>query len=134
VRLLAVALIALLAAGCVANAPRCASGAQAAVLDQLYLGGSRPHGPEVSAAEWADFSRDEITPRFPQGFTVLEGQGQWRDADGGVAQESSRMLQVVHPDDTVSDAAMADIAMRYKQRFGQEAVLRVRSPACMALY
>jgi hypothetical protein len=133
-RQLATALMVLSAAGCAADALRCPAGDQAAVLDQLYLGGSRPYAAEVSAAEWAAFSRDEITPRFPQGFTVLEGQGQWRNADGSMAQESSRVLQVVHADDPAAAAAMREIAMHYKQRFGQEAVLRVRSPACMALY
>ena len=129
----AAALLALLAAGCTAHAPHCAAGAETAVLDQLYLGASRPHAADVSAAEWAAFSRDEITPRFPQGYTVLEGRGQWRNADGSAAREASRVLQVVHPDDAATAAAMSEIAASYKQRFGQEAVLRVRSAACMEL-
>lgn len=133
-RRLAAACAVLVLAGCAEDAPRCGPGGQAAVLDQLYLGGSRPHGPDVGAAEWAAFAHDEIAPRFPQGFTVLEGQGQWRNADGAVAREASRVLQIVHPDDAAAGAAVSGIAAGYKQRFGQEAVLRVRSPACMELY
>ena len=131
--LAAAALAALFVAGCADNAPRCAPGGQTAVLDQLYLGGSRPHGPDLSAAEWAAFAQEEIAPRFRQGFTVLEGQGQWRNADGSVAHETSRVLQLVHPDDAANNAGVSEIAARYKQRFGQEAVLRVRSAACMEL-
>jgi hypothetical protein len=126
--------LALLLAGCAANPQQsCAPGEQAAVLDQLYLGTGRPHGPDVSAAEWAAFVSAEIAPRFPQGFSLQEAQGQWRNADGSVAHELSHLLMVVHPDDAASAQAMRDIAEHYKQRFNQEAVLRLRAAACMSL-
>jgi len=122
------------AAGCAATAaPSCPGGAQAALLDQLYFGSARPHGPDVTAQEWDAFVRDEIAPRFPQGFTVLEAQGQWRNADGSVARERSHVLQVAHPADPAAARAVDEIAARYKARFDQEAVLRLATPACMAL-
>lgn len=123
------------ATGCVTTpGPSCPGGAQAAVLDQLYLGSARPHGPDVTAQDWDAFVREEIAPRFPQGFTVLEGEGQWRNADGSVARERSRVLQVAHPADAAGARAMDEIAARYKSRFDQEAVLQLGTPACMTLH
>ena len=111
----------------------CAAGQQAAVTDQLYFGTGRPHGADVTPQEWAGFVSEEIAPRFPQGFSLLEAQGQWRNADGSVAHEQTHVLQLVHPDDAASAQAVTQIAERYKSRFEQEAVLRVRTAACMSL-
>jgi len=124
-------LLALALAGCAV--PPCPEGG-AAVLDQLYFGTSRAHGPDLTAQDWSDFVAAEIAPRFPQGFTVLEAQGQWRNDDGSVAQERTHVLQLVHPAETAGAAALRDIATRYRLRFGQEAVLRVGVPACTTLY
>ena len=33
----------------------------------------------VSEAQWARFLDREITPRFPDGLTVIDTRGQWRD-------------------------------------------------------
>jgi hypothetical protein len=117
-------------AGCAA-APQCPAGSQAALLDQLYFGTARAQGATVSEAEWSTFAGEEIAPRFPQGYTLLEAQGQWRGADGAVVAEHSHVLQVAHPADAASAAALRDIADRYKARFAQEAVLQVGTPACM---
>ena len=126
-------LAAALLAGCACTAaPPCAPGQQAAVLDTLYFGTARPHGA-VTPTEWQDFVRDEIVPRFPQGYTLLEAQGQWRKADGSIEQESSHVLQVAHPADARSERALTEIVERYKTRFEQEAVLRLRSAARMSL-
>jgi len=130
VALLAAALL----AACAANpAPQCAPDQQAAIQDTLYFGTGRPHGPDVTPQEWAGFVGAEIAPRFPQGFSLLEAQGQWRNADGSIAHEQTHVLQLVHPADAPSERAVAEIADRYKTQFGQEAVLRLRSAACMSL-
>jgi hypothetical protein len=101
------------------------------VLDSLYFGTSTPTGT-MTAADWDDFLRSVVTPRFPQGLTVLQGSGQWQTASGAVLRESSQVLQVVHADDAASDGAVQQIVAAYKARFQQESVLRVRSPVCTA--
>jgi len=53
----------------------CAAGQQAAVMDQLYFGTGRPHGPDVTPQEWTRFVSEEIAPRFPQGFSLIDTQG-----------------------------------------------------------
>ena len=49
---------------------------------ELYFGMGRSDGSEISQDQWEAFVRDEITPRFPGGLTVVSARGQWRDAGG----------------------------------------------------
>lgn len=97
--------------------------------DVLYFGTARPGGV-VSAAEWSDFLRDEITPRFPQGFTAWDAAGQWKAARGTIEREGSHVVSVVHPADARSEESVRAIVGAYKSRFAQEAVLRVTAGAC----
>ncbi|HUJ25983.1 MAG TPA: DUF3574 domain-containing protein [Myxococcales bacterium] len=97
--------------------------ATAQVQSTLFFGLSRPGGPDVSAAEFDGFVETQIAPRFPDGFTLLEGAGRWREAGGRVRSEPSRLLIVVHaPGD--ADRLLREIAASYRDRFGQEAVLQ----------
>jgi Protein of unknown function (DUF3574) len=50
---------------------------------RLYFGLSIPGGGTVSDADWRDFLAHEVTPRFPDGLTVNEARGQWRDTRTG---------------------------------------------------
>lgn len=104
------------------------------VLDRLYFGRNIPTGGQVSDAEWARFVAEVITPRFPAGLTIFQGEGQWRGNDGQIDREPSMIIEITHADTPGNDRAVADIAKAYKQRFSQEAVLRIRQPAAMTLY
>jgi hypothetical protein len=84
----------------------------------------------VTPAQWDAFVGDTITPRFPDGLTAWQASGQWRGADGVMVKEDSHVLQLLHSDDAASDAAVRQIMETYKSRFRQDAVLRVKSPAC----
>src|SRR5262245_52854504 len=59
---------------------------------ELYMGLSIPGGGTVSYAAWEDFLAEFVTPRFPDGFTVLDGRGQYREASGTIAKEPSHVL------------------------------------------
>lgn len=124
----------LVAGGCApavrAHPPMAPAVAQGAwITDRLYFGRGIPGGGTVSDAEWATFLREAVTPRFPEGITVLQAEGQWRGADGGVVQEPSFVLDLVHAPGAEADAAVNEIAAEYKRRFRQEAVMRVRASA-----
>lgn len=109
----------------------CHGGSQSAIQDMLYFGSGKPEGA-VSPEEWRAFLENTVTPRFPQGLTVLEASGQWRGAEGSILRESSHVLQLVHPDDATSDASIREIVVAYKGQFRQEAVLRVKTVACVS--
>lgn len=93
-----------------------------------------PRGGTVTDADWGKFMDEVVTPRFPDGLTVLRAEGQWRGTDGKVVKEPSRVIVLNHAGDPRSEQAVVEIANAYKARFEQEAVLRVRWPACMKFY
>lgn len=129
---LTAACAALALAACAAPpGPACPPGAQAMTQDTLYMGLLKPKGGAVSEDDWTRFMDDTVTPRFPQGLTVLRADGQWRGKDGVIVKEPSRVLMLLHEGDARSQQAVAEIASTYQARFEQEAVLRVRSPACV---
>ncbi|HEY0437853.1 MAG TPA: DUF3574 domain-containing protein, partial [Phenylobacterium sp.] len=77
-----IALTGLLLAGCVSTrpppAPLCPAGQDYLQTAQLFFGRNIAGQPEVSEADFRKFVDEELTPRFPDGLTVLDGGGQWR--------------------------------------------------------
>ena len=59
---------------------------------ELYMGMSIPGGAMVSDSDWEKFLSDFVTPLFPDGFSVLAGRGQYREATGTIAKEPSHVL------------------------------------------
>ena len=102
---------------------------QRMVQTQLYFGMTVPvAGGMVTAAEWEEFLATEVTPRFPDGFTVLDGRGQWRDAKGNISREPAKVLVVIRGADKGADGRLEEIRKAYRKRFRQESVLRTDSP------
>lgn len=98
---------------------------------ELLFGTARQGGQPIADAEWQAFLDAEVTPRFPDGFTVLTGYGQYRDAAGKIVQEGARMLIVWHaPGDRNADVDA--IREAYKSRFAQESVLRSDGANCVS--
>ena len=98
---------------------------------ELLFGTARKGGQPISDAEWQAFLDAEVTPRFPDGFTVLSGYGQYRDGAGKIVQEGARMLIVWHaPRDRNGDVEA--IREAYKARFTQESVLRSDGANCVS--
>ncbi|NOT39428.1 MAG: DUF3574 domain-containing protein [Alphaproteobacteria bacterium] len=128
-RPLAVLLFAIMCAGCAGvAAPACGLG-QAMVETQLYFGMSKPSGALVSEREWQAFVAAEIAPKFPEGFSVLDGAGFWRDAKTQkTISEKSKVVVRMHDDN--ADAAIGEIVAAYKTQFQQDAVMRVDRPVC----
>ncbi|MER7924418.1 MULTISPECIES: DUF3574 domain-containing protein [unclassified Streptomyces] len=95
---------------------------------QLFFGTERPDGgPAVTERQFADFVDKEVTPGFPDGLTVQEGRGQWRDANGRVEKERSYELILLYPVSAAgaNDRKIEEVRRAYEKAFGQEAVARV---------
>jgi hypothetical protein len=107
----------------------CGASANAHVRTTLYFGLTRPAGT-VSEREWEGFLRTEVTPRFPDGLTVLEAEGQWRRPDGNIERERSKVLLLVHDDTPQARDVLALVVSAYKREFEQESVLWESSVVC----
>lgn len=94
---------------------------------ELYFGFGKNDGSEVSDAEWEAFLATEVTPRFPEGFTVLYANGQFRTASGKIVRERSRVIVLLYPKKarSVSSSKIDAVRQAYARLFDQESVLRV---------
>jgi hypothetical protein len=94
---------------------------------ELYFGMNIPGGGTVSESNWNKFLNDEVTPKFPDGFTVIEGYGQYKDKSGQIVKEKSRVLILLYAKKSRKDIDPKLEAIReaYKKTFQQESVLRL---------
>jgi len=106
----------------------------AMVVDRLFFGTNIPSGGRVSDDEWRSFVREVVTPRFKDGLTIFEANGQWLDPRGELVREHVMVVEVAHKPASDVEASIRDIANEYKKRFKQDAVLRMTVPATMTLY
>jgi hypothetical protein len=99
---------------------------------ELLFGLSRANAPDITEAEFQQFIDRQVTPRFPQGLTLLTGNGQFQDATGHVIQEGSKLLMLLYPFSKSSSALVDEIRAEYKNAFQQESVLRTDEHSCVS--
>jgi Protein of unknown function (DUF3574) len=98
------------------------------ILADLLFG--RTH---VSETSWARFLATEVTPRFPDGFTVIDARGQWREPGGQkISRERSKVLTIAMPPAADNDDRLQKIIGAYKARFKQQSVGLIIRPACVS--
>jgi hypothetical protein len=93
------------------------------------FGRARPDGSLISEVEWIAFVDEHVTPRFPDGLTVVDARGQYRTRAGQIVREPSKLLIVLHDGSSRSRAALEEIRTAYKRLFDQESVLIMSAPA-----
>ena len=111
-------------------APRSCLAGKPAIETQLYFGLSTTHGV-VSAREWQRFVEREITPRFAEGFTIVDARGFWLSAQAKrTISENSKLLIRVHNGSAADNDDSSAIVEAYKRAFAQESVLRIDENIC----
>jgi len=135
-RAVAAFVLAALLAGCAApdrGSPPCGPGLERWTLTEIYLGLNWREGV-VTDAQFQDFLAREVTPRLPEGYTVVPAEGAWRSTQtGATIREPSRILRRLRKEGREPETAISEVIAAYKTRFAQEAVLRVDSEVCAAL-
>lgn len=96
---------------------------------ELFFGLSKPDGGTVSESEWEKFVDEYITPRFKEGLTIIDADGQWMDEKGKVIKEKTKIVILLHHDNEDINAAIEYIRDKYKDLFEQKAVLRISTYA-----
>ncbi len=97
----------------------------------LYLGRTINREP-ISDETWQAFVESDVTPRFPDGFTFLNGHGAWKNAQlGKTIYENSTLLIILHPDTDQDRRKITEVAEAWRTTFNQEAVLRARGNVCV---
>ena len=124
--------LALLVGGCASRPPACPAGQQRVRTAQLFFGRDVAGRPMVSEPQFRRFVDDVLTPRFPDGLTILDGGGQWKGKENKLIRESSKVVLIVLPNTPDADARLDAVRAAYKQRFSQDSVLLVTQPACVS--
>ena len=100
-------------------------------VSQLFLGrdiaGRRP----LTDEEWSAFVSTVIAREFPDGFTVMDGEGTWRDpATQKIVHEQTKILVVA----SASTYDLADridrISQAYRSAYAQTSVGSLTYNAC----
>jgi hypothetical protein len=111
----------------------CAGAQQPQQVAELMFGRRISDGIAVTEDEWTQFLDQEITPRFPDGLTVLTAVGQRHDPSSNkVVREPSNVVLIVLPGKAEDLARVDEIAQAYKTRFRQQSVGVVVRPACVS--
>jgi len=114
----------------IAGSASCPAPLKPALEIDLYFGRETDQRGELSEADWAAFLAAEITPRFPDGLSVLDVAGQSREPSGRIARERTKLLIVVVFDAPAHLPKVQAIVDAYSRRFAQHSVFRTERPVC----
>ncbi|MFI1680109.1 MULTISPECIES: DUF3574 domain-containing protein [unclassified Streptomyces] len=95
---------------------------------RLFFGTERPDGgPAVTDKQFMAFIDKEVTPGFPDGLTIQNGRGQWRDSNGRIERERSYELILLYPTTEAHrrDVQIEEIRSDYEKKFAQDSVARL---------
>jgi len=94
--------------------------------NELYFGVGTFDAADDGVAEmrWHAFLDREVTPRFPDGLTVLDAYGQWRDhPKDAPSRLRSKVLLILCEDTPANRAAIDAIRAAYKAETHDKSVL-----------
>lgn len=131
--LLAPFLVALMA-GC-AGWPEadCPYGGRRTLVAEMLFGRNVGDRVGVSDVQFRRFVDEELTPRFPDGLTVVDATGQYRDAASDhIVREPSKVVLIALPEAPDARARLDAAAEAYKRRFRQQSVGVIVRQACVS--
>jgi hypothetical protein len=117
-------------AACAGRAPVCPAGQQSIRTAQLFFGRNDLAASRIDDAEFRRFVDQELSPRFPDGLTMLDGGRQWAGAENQRIRESAKVVLIVLPGRGDARARIAAVRAAYKARYHQDPALVVSEPAC----
>ena len=134
-RVLVAAVFLMVAARANAQTIACTANHTSMMQAELLFGRNIDGRLGVTEKAWARFLAQEITPRFPDGLTVYDAAGQYRENPAAkIVRERSKIVMILVE---AGDAAMRridEIADAYKKRFRQKSVGVVIKPACVSFH
>jgi hypothetical protein len=103
------------------------------LVAELFFGRTIDGRAPLTDAEWAAFAEDTVTPNFPDGFTVFDGAGQWRNPrTGHVARDTTKILLVAVKRTPDLAHRLSSVIDTYEARFRQQSVGLVTRDSCAA--
>lgn len=101
------------------------------LVAELFFGRDISGRAPLSDAEWNGFAAAVVTPNFPAGFTVFDGDGQWQNpATGRIGRDRTKILLVAAKRTPDLAARLAAVIEAYKARFHQQSVGIITRDSC----
>jgi hypothetical protein len=114
-------------------APSCAGAQRPKQVAELLFGRDIGHHDRVSESAFSHFVARELSPRFPDGLTITDATGQWRDpADGRLVREATKQVEIVLPGNADDQAKLEAAVTAYKREFRQHSVGVIVQLACVS--
>jgi hypothetical protein len=111
----------------------CHSGLRSKQVVELLFGRDIGRRLGVTKSDWERFVAREMTPRFPDGLTITDALGQWRDrASRTVVREPAKQVEIVLPGNPDDDARVVAIVRAYRRDFHQQSVGVIERDACVS--
>lgn len=98
---------------------------------RLFMGRNSDDTEIVTDEAWMDFLAMEVTPRFPDGLTVLDASGQWRGDADVILRERSKLLLILAPPGGDARVKINEVADAYTSQFRQDSVLLSTKESCV---
>jgi hypothetical protein len=106
---------------------------QRMLVAELFFGRGIKGREPLTEAEWAEFAAQTITPNFPDGFTVFDGEGQWRNPQTGqIAGGRTKILLIAAKRDPDLPRRLSVVIDAYKTKFHQQSVGIITRDSCAA--
>jgi Protein of unknown function (DUF3574) len=103
------------------------------LVAELFFGRGIKGREPLTDAEWAEFAAQIVTPNFPDGFTVFDGEGQWRNPQTGhIAANQTKILLVAVPQTPDLAQRLSAVIDAYKARFHHQSVGIITRDSCAA--
>lgn len=91
---------------------------------ELYFGLSEK-GKPITPQKWQSFVDNYITPSFPDGLTILDAYGQWRNEKKQIIKEKSKVVVLICAINDQTVKSVDAIKKKYCELYHQESVLEV---------
>ena len=117
----------------------CASGRSGCLLDsqqpmtvvELFFGRDIPGHEPLTDREWSDFAASVLSKEFPNGFTVTDGDGEWRDPSAqNVTRERTKILIAAAPRSPELASRISRVRDAYSRTYRQTSVGVLSYDAC----
>jgi hypothetical protein len=103
------------------------------IVVELFFGRDIPGRAPLTDAEWDGFAATDITPRFPDGLTMFDGDGQWRVPEtGAIMREKAKIVLAAVAPSSDLESRIDAVRQAYRRNFHQQLVGVITAPGCGA--
>ena len=103
---------------------------QPTTVTELFFGRNIPGRAPLTESEWSAFLASVIAKEFPDGFTVLDGNGAWRDpATNAFMGERTKVVVIATAEDDLA-RRIGRVTSAYKRAYAQRSVGELSYSAC----